>query len=163
MTIKQKMTLLLIFLFFFQVLESFAQISNIKSDEIYADDFILADLNGKIIRLNDYKGSMILLNFMTTWCPECLAAIPYLKSIYTKYNKKGLILININIQEKTGKVATYSQKHNLPYPTVLDQEGTIARSYGIAGVPVKILIARDGRIICWNCRSLDRLLEENLK
>ncbi len=60
-------------------------------------------------------------------------------------------------------MAAYSQKHSLPYPTLLDQEGTISKSYGVLGVPVKVVIDRDGRIICWNCRSLDNLLENNLK
>ncbi len=153
-------------MFFFHVCESSAQGTssiNVKADEDYASDFILQDLNGKNVRLNDYKGNIILLNFMTTWCPECLASIPKLKAIHAQYVEKGLIIMNINIQEAKGKVTAYSKKHSLPYPTLLDPEGTIAKSYGVIGVPVKVLIDRDGRIICWNCRSLDKLLESNLK
>lgn len=151
---------------FYPASESSAQKSpnvNVKTDEVYAADFTLKDLNGTNIRLSDFKGKMVLLNFMATWCPECLASIPYLKVIYAQYYKKGLIMININIQETEGKVAAYAKKHSLPYPIVLDQEGTIAKSYGVVGVPVKILIDRQGRIICWNCRSLDKLLEKNLQ
>jgi peroxiredoxin len=151
-------------MFFHPASESAAQgLSTIKADEIYAADFVLKDLNGTNVRLSDFKGKMILLNFMTTWCPECFASIPNLKAIHSQYYKKGLIMININIQEKEGKVAAYSRKHRLPYPTVLDEGGTISKSYGVVGVPVKVLIGRDGRIICWNCRSLDKLLESNLK
>lgn len=153
-------------IFFYPASESSAQripFINIKTDEVYAADFILRDLSGKNISLSDYKGKIILLNFMTTWCPECLASIPYLRAIYTRYHEKGLIIMNINIQETERKVTAYSKKHSLPYPTLLDQEGTISKSYGVLGVPVKVLIDRDGRIICWNCRSLDKLLESNLK
>jgi peroxiredoxin len=142
--------------------ESSAQ-SNANTEETYAADFVLKDLSGTNIRLSDFKGKMILLNFMATWCPECLASIPYLKAVHTEYYKKGLIMININIQETEGKVAAYAKKHNLPYPTVLDPDGTISKGYGVVGIPVKILIDRQGRIICWNCRSLDKLLEKNLK
>jgi len=151
---------------FYPASESLAQGSpfvDVKADEVVAADFILRDLNGTNIRLKDFRGKMVLLNFMTTWCPECLASIPYLKSIYAQYYKKGLVMININIQEQQGKVAAYSGKHKLPYPTVLDVEGAVSKSYGVVGVPVKVLIDRDGRIICWNCRSLERQLENQLK
>lgn len=136
---------------------------NVTADKDYASDFTLKDLTGKNVRLSDYKGKIILLNFMTTWCLECLASIPKLKAIYTRYFEKGLIIMNINIQETQRIVMAYSKRHSLPYPTLLDPEGTISKSYGVIGVPVKVLIDRDGRIICWNCRSLDNLLESNLK
>jgi thiol-disulfide isomerase/thioredoxin len=150
-------------LFLYSASVSFAQGissgSNTKADVVYAADFILKDLNGKDIKLSDYKGRIILLNFMATWCPECLASIPKLKAIYARYFEKGLIIMNINIQETPRIVVAYSKKHSLPYSTLLDPEGTISKSYGVLGVPVIVLIDRDGRIICWNCRSLDNLLE----
>ncbi|MHB8139568.1 MAG: TlpA family protein disulfide reductase [Smithellaceae bacterium] len=133
--------------------------SNAQTDVAYASDFVLKDLNSKDIKLSDYKGKVILLNFMTTWCPNCLASIPKLKAMHARYFEKGLIIININIQETPRLMVAYSKKHNLPYSTLLDPEGTISKSYGVLGVPVMVLIDRDGRIICWNCRSLDNLLE----
>lgn len=152
--------------FFHPTCESYAQslpLTKVKDDGIYAADFTLKDLNGVNIRLSSFKGKMILLHFMTTWCTDCMASVPYLKRIYTQYHNKGLVMININIQEKEEKVAAYSTKNSLPYPTVLDTEGTVARSYGVVGVPARVLIDRNGRIICWNCRSLDQLLENNLR
>jgi len=133
--------------------------SNAKTDVVYATDFILKDLNTKDIKLSDYKGKVILLNFMTTWCPNCLASIPRLKAMHARYFEKGLIILNIDIQETPRIVVAYSKKHSLPYSTLLDPEGTISKSYGVLGVPVMVLIDRDGRIICWNCRSLDNLME----
>jgi peroxiredoxin len=137
--------------------------SGSQSDDVYAADFSLKDLNGKEMKLSDYKGRVILLYFMATWCPECLTSIPGLKKIYNRYHEKGLVMININIQETQEKMAAYARKHSLPYPTLLDRDGIVSKGYGIIGVPVKILLDRDGRIICWNCRSLDRLLEEQLE
>lgn len=132
--------------------------SNGKTDAAYAADFTLKDLTGKEIKLRDYKGRTIFMIFMTTWCRDCFASIPDLKAIYNRYHEKGLVMLNINIQESHEKVTAYSKKHNLPYPTLLDYEGTVSKKYGVGGVPVKVLIDREGRIICWNCRSLDSLI-----
>lgn len=134
-----------------------------RSDEVYAADFVLKDINGKEVKLSDYKGRPIFLIFMTTWCRDCYASIPALKTIYKRYHEKGLIMLNINIQETQAKMAAYSYKNDLPYPTLLDTEGTVSRKYGVGGVPVKALIDRDGRIICWNCRSLEAMLENQLE
>jgi len=134
-----------------------------RTDNSYAADFTLRGLNGKDFRLNEYKGKVILLNFMATWCPDCRASVPYLKKIYARYNPQGLIMFNIDIEETEDKVTAFSKKYDLPFTTLLDRQGTIARSYGVVGVPVKVLIDREGRIICWNCRSLDMQLEKQLE
>jgi len=134
-----------------------------KADDAYAADFILKDLNGKDVKLSDYKGRPIFLIFMTTWCRDCFASIPALKAIYNRYHEKGLVMLSIDIQETHAKVAAYSKKHSLPYPVLLDPEGTLSRKYGVGGVPVKALIDRNGRIICWNCRSLEEQLEKQFE
>jgi peroxiredoxin len=134
-----------------------------QTDDVQAADFTLRGLNGKDFRLSDYKGKIVLLNFMATWCPDCRASVPYLKKIYAQYNPQGLIMLSIDIEESEDKVLAFSKKYDLPYPILLDRQGTIARSYGVVGVPVKVLIDREGRIICWNCRSLDMQLEKQLE
>jgi peroxiredoxin len=123
-----------------------------------ASDFTLKDLDGRNVNLSDYKGKTILLYFMATWCPECRSSIPQLQEIYSLYNAKGLVILMIDIMESKEKAAAFSRKYSLTFPILLDEEGKVYRSYGVGGVPVKALIARDGRIICWNCRSLDSLL-----
>jgi len=128
-----------------------------------AADFVLKDLEGRDVRLGDYKGHTILLYFMTTWCPECRSTMPKLKEIYSLYNTKGLILLNIDVMESQEKASVFSKKYDLPFPTLLDGEGKVYKSYGVFGVPLTALIDRNGRIICWNCRSLDKLLEKQFE
>ncbi|HYA15319.1 MAG TPA: TlpA disulfide reductase family protein [Syntrophales bacterium] len=132
-------------------------------DNDRASDFILKDLEGRNVRLSDYKGRMILLYFMATWCPECRSTIPHLKEIYSLYNAKGLVLLNINVMESREKALAFSKKYSLPFPTLLDGDGKVYQSYGVVGVPVKALIDRNGRIICWNCRTLDKMLEKQFE
>lgn len=139
------------------------QINKGTTDDVLAADFTLRDIKGKNHRLSDYKGKIILLNFMATWCPECKTAASSLKAMYGRYNQKGLIMLNIDIMESEEKAAAFSRKYDVPYPTLLDKDGTIGKNYGVVGVPVKVLIDREGRIICWNCRSLDNLIEKQLE
>jgi peroxiredoxin len=132
-------------------------------DDDRALDFTLKDLDGRNVRLSDYKGKTILLYFMATWCPECRTTIPHLKEIYSLYDAKGLVLLNINVMESREKASAFSKKYSLPFPTLLDGDGKVYQSYGVVGVPLKALIDRNGRIICWNCRSLDKLLENQFE
>jgi len=132
-------------------------------DDDRASDFTLKDLDGRNVRLSDYKGRTILLYFMTTWCPECRTTMPKLKEIYSLYNAKGLVLLNINVMESREKASAFSKKYSLPFPTLLDVEGKVYKSYSVVGVPLTALIDRNGRIICWNCRSLDKLLEKQFE
>jgi peroxiredoxin len=132
-------------------------------DNDRALDFTLKDLDGQNVRLSDYKGKTILVYFMTTWCPECRTTMPKLKEIYSLYNTKGLVLLNIDVMESREKASAFSKKYSLPFPTLLDGEGKVYQSYGVFGVPLTALIDRNGRIICWNCRTLDKLLEKQFE
>ncbi len=94
-------------------------------DNDRALDFTLKDLEGRNVRLSDYKGKTILLYFMATWCPECRTAMPRLKEIYSLYNAKGLVLLNIDVMESREKASAFSKKYSLPFPTLLDGDGKV--------------------------------------
>ena len=130
-----------------------------QSVEKKALDFVLEDLNGNKVKLSSYNGQEVLLVFSTTWCSYCRKEIPQLKKLYAKYKEKGLEIINIDIQESKDKVSAYTLKHKLPYTVLLDTDGKVASMYGIIGVPTKVLISKDGTIICVACRSIDIMLE----
>ena len=132
-------------------------------DDDRAADFTLKDLDGRNVRLSDYKGKTILLYFMTTWCPECRTTVPKLKEIYSLYNTRGLVILNINVMESMKKASAFSKKYSLPFPTLLDEDGKVYQSYGVVGGPLMALIDRNGRIICWDCRRLDKLLEKQFE
>jgi len=149
--------------FFFQNAVQGEQTIRVKADDDYAADFTLKDITGRDVKLSDYKGRTVLLNFMATWCPDCRASIPHLKEIHSIYNANGLIIFNIDLLESRERATAFSKKYEIPYPVLLDGDGKVARSYGVLGVPVKVLINREGRIICWNCRSLDNLLEKQFE
>lgn len=128
-----------------------------------ADDFSLRDLEGREFTLSNYRGKPVLLIFATTWCGYCRAEIPRFKDIYNKYGKRGLEVVNIDIQEPQERVARFSRRYELPYRILLDEGGRVAERYSIRGVPTLVLIDGQGKIICWQCRKMDAILEQLFK
>lgn len=122
-----------------------------------APDFVLSDLEGGEFRLSDQRGKPVLLIFGTTWCPSCREEIPRLKDIYARYAERGLIMVNINIQESPDKVSSYAEKYELPYRSLLDEDGAVSERYGIRGVPAMILLDEKGMIVGGQ-RFIDTLL-----
>ncbi len=128
-----------------------------------APNFTLKDLSGQARSLKDYRGKIVLLNFTTTWCPYCKKDIPNLKKLYTSMKGKDFELISIYVAESPKKVASFVEKYALPYTVLVDTEASVARTYGIRGVPTKIVVAKSGIIGCWQCPSAEDKIDELLK
>jgi peroxiredoxin len=129
-----------------------------KTDAGRAHDFVLKDLAGAKFMLSEQKGKPVLLIFSTTWCPTCRSEIPHYKHIFDTYNTRGLVVVNIDIQESKDKVARFAEKYQLPYPMLLDEKGHVAEAYQIVGVPTLILIDQNGKMISRQYQAIDRLL-----
>lgn len=127
-----------------------------------APDFILKDLQGETFRLRDQQGKPVLLIFSTTWCPSCLAQLPWWKELHHKYHRQGLVVVNVNIMETKEKMARFASRHQLPFRSVLDTQGDVANIYGIRGVPTLVLLDREGRIVCRPCVVIEGHLEKML-
>jgi peroxiredoxin len=130
-----------------------------KSIEEKAPDFTLKDLDGKEVKLSDYKGKTVMLVFSATWCPHCREEIPHLKEVYSRYQGQDFILLNIDIQESREKVSSFAAKNELPYRVLLDENGGVAMSYEVGGVPNIVVINKDGLIVCKSCRGIDTTLK----
>jgi peroxiredoxin len=128
-----------------------------------APDFVLKDLQNRKFKLSDHKGKPVLLIFGATWCPYCRDAIPHLKDIYERYGKKGLVAVNIDIQESRDKVSRFADKYKLPYRVLLDENAEVAQNYGVQGVPTLVLIDKNGMIACRQCNTVEQLLDKMLK
>jgi peroxiredoxin len=129
-----------------------------------APDFVLRDLKDQKFKLSDHRGKRpVLIIFSTTWCTFCKSEIPHFKSIHATYAKRGLEVVNIDIQESKKKVSGFTAEHQLPYRVLLDEDGTVSGVYDIQGVPSMILIDNNGMIACRQCRNVETLLETMLK
>ena len=120
-----------------------------------APDFFLKDLKGATVKLSDLKGKAVLLSFSATWCPHCRAAVPKLKEIAAQYKDKDFVLLNIFVQESGKKVSSFAAKYDIAYRILLDEDGAVAKAYGVRGIPSKTLVGKDGVIVCRDCRDVE--------
>ncbi|MFA4915218.1 MAG: TlpA disulfide reductase family protein [Syntrophales bacterium] len=127
--------------------------------ETKAPDFVLKDLKDNQFKLSDHRGKPVLLIFTATWCGYCRTEIPHFKDIYASYEKRGLVMVNIDIQESQERVSQFAAKYSLPYRILLDKTGDVASSYDVRGVPTMVLIDKEGKVLCWQCRSVDTVLK----
>jgi peroxiredoxin len=127
-----------------------------------APGFSLKDLKGATVRLSDLKGKVVLISFSTTWCPHCRTAIPGLNQLAARYKEKEFALLGVYIQESAKKVSSFVEKHGVTYRVLLDDDGGVAKAYGVRGIPSKTLVGRDGTVICRDCRDVEKELEKLL-
>ncbi len=113
-----------------------------------APDFALQTVDGRLLRLRDLRGQVILLNFWATWCPPCKAEMPDLDALHRQYGQtRGFTVVGVNIQESQAVVAAFARQNNISFPLVLDADGAITNDlYRVRGFPTSIIIDRAGNI-----------------
>ena len=113
-----------------------------------ASPFKLLTVDGKEIELGLFaKDKVTLLVFGATWCPACRHEIPILKEYYSELKNDGLNVLGIDIQESVKKVKSFVEKQQINYPVVLDSSADIARLYKVVGIPLNIILDKNGVIV----------------
>ena len=110
-----------------------------------APNFSLKDINGKTVKLSDYKGKVVLLNFWATWCGPCKREIPDLVTLHNTYKKKGAVVLSIALdQQGTSIVKPFVEKNKITYP-VLIGDTDVVQAYGnFTGIPTTVVIDKKG-------------------
>ncbi len=112
-----------------------------------APDFELKTLNGDMLRLADFKGQPVLVNFWATWCGPCRAEFPDFQRAYAD-NADRLVIIGVNntAADQVELVGDFVAEMGATFPIVLDETGDVVKSYRVFGLPTTIFIDRDGII-----------------
>ncbi|MBN2408568.1 MAG: TlpA family protein disulfide reductase [Candidatus Aminicenantes bacterium] len=130
---------------------SFAPAPAPQAGSLPAPDFTLTDLSGKTIKLSDYKGKVLFLNFWATWCPPCRAEIPDFVEAYAQEKANGLEILGISL-DTNGKagVAAFVEKYKINYPVILESRRNTERLINDYQpgqyIPTTIIIDKSGRI-----------------
>ena len=118
-----------------------------------AIDFQVADLNGEPLSLEKYRGQIILLDFWATWCPPCIAEMPFVKNTYQKYKNQNFEIIGISLDNELNQLTTYLEKEDITWPQYYDNGGQISNLYQVQAIPTTYLIDSKGIIRYANLRG----------
>ena len=112
-----------------------------------ASDFRLPGSNGKMFRLADFRGKVVFLNFWATWCGPCRVEAPALQRLYERMAGKEFEILAVSLDVRQERIAPFAEKHGLSFPLLWDQNQEVAQLYAVEGIPVSILIDKQGKTI----------------
>jgi len=140
-----------------------------QSSNPMAPDFNLKDLNGKDVKLSDYKGKIVILNFWAVWCKFCKEEMPDLNDLNKELEKDNeAVIIAVNVQESLDTVKDYLSSNNIDIKVLLDQDGSVTQTYGVSGFPATFIINKDGSVYTYipgktDKETLQKYLDKAIK
>lgn len=111
-----------------------------------APDFSLPNLDDKTVKLSDYRGKVIFLNFWATWCKPCREEMPSMEVMHKSLEKDGLVVLAVSLDRVTTKkdIPPFIKSMNLTFPVLVDSWGQTDKRYKLMGVPETYIIDQDG-------------------
>jgi thiol-disulfide isomerase/thioredoxin len=111
-------------------------------------NFTLKDAENRDVSLSQYKGKVLVIDFWATWCGPCKVEIPHFVEFQDKYGKAGVQIVGISVDDTADKLAPYVRDMKMNYPVLQGlNHDEVQDAYGpIVGIPVSVIISRDGKI-----------------
>ena len=112
-----------------------------------APDWQLIDLDGKPIKLSDFSGKVVVLNFWATWCPPCRKEIPTLVALQNDYGRQGVVVVGVSLDGGVAPtVQSFASKMGIGYPIAIGSK-ELATAYRVRAIPTTFIIDRAGNVI----------------
>lgn len=133
-----------------------------------APDFEIPDLSGKIVKLSDFKGKYVFIDFWASWCGPCIRKIPEVKKLQAQFKDKNLVFMGVSLDSKREGWEKAIVKHELDWVNVSHLKGwgePVSGMFGVKAIPSNVLIDPDGKVVANDLfdEALVKMLEEKLK
>lgn len=111
-----------------------------------APDFALRSLRQQTLRLSEFRGEVVLINFWASWCGSCRQAMPAFNAMYEKYNRAGLVMLSVNLDDELHRAEHMTESLNIPFPVLYDERKEVGRLYLAEQMPLTVMIDRNGTV-----------------
>jgi peroxiredoxin len=132
-----------------------------------APAFATEDISGHPVRLADYRGKYLLVDFWATWCAPCIGELPNLQAAYQAYRDAGFEIIGVSLDESKAAIADFAKARKVPWPQIHNASSSadLVELFGISSIPATYLIDPQGTIRRMDLRgkALDQSLAPALK
>jgi thiol-disulfide isomerase/thioredoxin len=111
-------------------------------------NFSAKDINGKDVRLSQYKGQVVLVNFWATWCVPCRREIPSLMALYRDYKDRGFVVLGVSVDKEVRLIKPYARAMKMNYPVLIGAgHDQFNEAFGpFIGFPTSVILERDGTV-----------------
>lgn len=117
------------------------------TDGRMAPDFSLRSTEGKTVKLSDFRGKVVVLDFWATWCPPCKAEIPDFIKLYSQYKNDGFQMLGVSVdQGGLAVVKPFMKNYGINYPILMADNQIVSAYGGISGIPTTFVIDKKGRV-----------------
>ena len=107
----------------------------------------LKDVFGNTVRLSEFRGKIVFLNFWATWCPTCVIEMPSMEKLHRKLKDREFAMVAINMQEPPAQVKSFFEKLELSFTSLLDSSGEVVTGFAVNALPTTFVLDKQGRII----------------
>lgn len=111
-----------------------------------APEFELKGEDGKLYRLSDYRGQVVILNFWATWCPPCRDEMPSMERAWQKIKGKGIVILAVNMGEDEDAIFEFTGDYPVTFPLPMDSDGSVIKKYPVVGLPTTYIISPEGMV-----------------
>jgi len=105
----------------------------------------LSDISGRVHRLSDYRGRVVLVNFWATWCEPCREEMPSLDRLQKQLGTRSFVVLAVNVDEPEARIAKFLSAMPLDFPVLLDAGSKLTRAWKVRVLPASFVISPDGR------------------
>ncbi len=111
-----------------------------------APDFALKSSTGENLRLSEYRGDVVMINFWATWCGPCRQEMPLLDELFTRYQRVGFSLLGVNIDDDSRRAMQMAEELGINFPVLFDTRKEVSKLYEVEAMPVTVLVDREGNV-----------------
>jgi thiol-disulfide isomerase/thioredoxin len=111
-----------------------------------APDFTLKSASGANLKLSEFRGEVVLVNFWASWCGPCRQEMPLLSELHEQYRDLGFTVLGVNVEEDTRKARKLLEDAPVSFPVLFDSDSVVSREYDVVAMPSTVLVDRNGKL-----------------